>query len=70
MIGKIGLEEHFAIPATLQDSAGFVPGKYWTELSRRLLDIQDDQLRQMDRNGMEMMVLPLNSPARVPSREF
>ena len=26
MIGKIGLEEHFAMPETLQDSAGFVPG--------------------------------------------
>ena len=25
MQGKIGLEEHFAIPETLQDSAGFVP---------------------------------------------
>src|ERR1700722_9658553 len=23
MIGKVGLEEHFAIPETLQDSAGF-----------------------------------------------
>jgi hypothetical protein len=63
MIGKIGLEEHFAIPETLQDSAGFVPGDYWIELSRRLLDIQDDRLRQMDDNGMEMMVLSLNAPA-------
>ena len=26
MIGKIGLEEHFAIEETLQDSAGFVLG--------------------------------------------
>ena len=63
MIGKIGLEEHFAIPETLQDSAGFVPGDYWMELSRRLLDIQDNRLRQMDDNGMEMMVLSLNAPA-------
>ena len=31
MNGKIGLEEHFAIPDTLQDSAGFVPGDYWKE---------------------------------------
>jgi gamma-resorcylate decarboxylase len=63
MIGKIGLEEHFAIPETLQDSAGFVPGNYWIELSKRLLDIQDDRLRQMDDNGMEMMILSLNAPA-------
>jgi hypothetical protein len=45
MIGKVGLEEHFAIPETLQDSAGFVPGDYWMELSRRLVDIQDNRLR-------------------------
>ena len=63
MIGKIGLEEHFAIPETLQDSAGFVPGDYWKELSKRLLDIQDDRLRLMDEHGMEMMILSLNAPA-------
>jgi predicted TIM-barrel fold metal-dependent hydrolase len=63
MDGKIGLEEHFAIPQTLQDSAGFVPGDYWKELSRRLLDVQEDRLRQMDQNGMETMILSLNAPA-------
>ena len=63
MIGKIGLEEHFAIPETLQDSAGFVPGEYWKELSKRLLDIQEYRLREMDANGMEMMILSLNAPA-------
>lgn len=71
MNGKIGLEEHFAIPETLQDSAGFVPGDYWTELSARLLDIQERRLREMDANGMEMMILSLNAPAvqAIPSRE-
>lgn len=70
MNGKIGLEEHFAIPETLQDSAGFVPGDYWTELSARLLDIQERRLREMDANGMEMMILSLNAPAvqAIPSR--
>jgi 2,3-dihydroxybenzoate decarboxylase len=63
MQGKIGLEEHFAIPDTLQDSAGFVPGDYWKELSARLLDIHDRRLREMDANGMEMMILSLNAPA-------
>ena len=38
MKGKIALEEHFAIPETLLDSAGFVPGDYWKELSARILD--------------------------------
>jgi len=63
MQGKIGLEEHFAIPETLNDSAGFVPGEYWVELSKRLLDIQDERLRLMDKHGMEMMLLSLNAPA-------
>jgi len=63
MNGKIGLEEHFAIRETLQDSAGFLPNDSWKELSKRLLDIQDERLRQMDKNGMEMMILSLNSPA-------
>ena len=40
MQGKIALEEHFAIPETLMDSAGFVPESYWPELKERLLDIQ------------------------------
>jgi predicted TIM-barrel fold metal-dependent hydrolase len=70
MNGKIGLEEHFAIPETLQDSAGFVPGDYWTELSSRLLDIHERRLREMDAHGMEMMILSLNAPAvqAIPDR--
>ncbi|KKC27004.1 amidohydrolase family protein [Sphingomonas sp. SRS2] len=63
MKGKIALEEHFAIPETLQDSAGFVPGDFWTELSARILDIQDRRLREMDAHGIEMMILSLNAPA-------
>jgi gamma-resorcylate decarboxylase len=63
MQGKIALEEHFAIPETLADSAGFVPDDYWGELSARLLDIQDRRLLEMDANGIEMMLLSLNAPA-------
>lgn len=63
MDGKIALEEHFAIPETLMDSAGFVPGDYWTELQSRLLDIQDRRVREMDAHGIETMILSLNAPA-------
>lgn len=63
MQGKIALEEHFAIPETLQDSAGFVPDEYWPELSARLLDIQDRRVREMDENGIDIMILSLNAPA-------
>ena len=71
MQGKIGLEEHFAIPETLQDSAGFVPAQDWVELSARLLDIQERRLREMDAHGMEMMLLSLNAPAvqAIPDRK-
>ena len=70
MQGKIGLEEHFAIPETLQDSAGFLADESWTELSARLIDIQERRLREMDDNGMEMMILSLNAPAiqAIPQR--
>jgi gamma-resorcylate decarboxylase len=63
MQGKIGLEEHFAIPDTLSDSAGFVPQDHWKELEYRLLDIHGKRLRLMDEHGMEMMILSLNAPA-------
>ena len=63
MDGKVALEEHFALPETLNDSAGFVPADYWGELRARLLDIQDRRLREMDAHGIEMMILSLNAPA-------
>src|SRR6185295_9631971 len=63
MQGKIGLEEHFAIPETLGDSKGFLGDAVWPELEKRLLDIQDYRLRQMDASGMELMLLSLNAPA-------
>ena len=70
MQGKVALEEHFALPETVQDSAGFVPGDYWTELKARLLDMQDRRLREMDAHGIEMMLPSLNAPAvqAIPDR--
>jgi 2,3-dihydroxybenzoate decarboxylase len=63
MLGKIALEEHFAMTETLADSAEFAPPKHWDELRSRLLDIEDRRLHQMDANGVEMMLLSLNSPS-------
>jgi len=70
MQGKIGLEEHFAIDETLNDSAGFLPDDTWDELKSRILDIHDRRLRLMDEHGMEMMLLSLNAPAiqAIPDR--
>ncbi|SNR75230.1 gamma-resorcylate decarboxylase [Haloechinothrix alba] len=70
MQNKVALEEHFAIPDTLDDSAGFVPSTYWNELRARLLDIQDTRLKLMDQHGIETMILSLNAPAvqAIPDR--
>ena len=63
MQGKIGLEEHFAIPETLGDSKGYLPDYTWPELESRLMDIQERRIAEMDRHGMQMMILSLNAPA-------
>ena len=56
MQGKIALEEHFAIDTTLSDSQVF-GAHVWDTLRPRLLDIQDIRLREMDKHGVEMMIL-------------
>jgi len=62
MQGKIALEEHFAIEPTLSDSQVF-GGHVWKDLSHRLLDVQKTRLGEMDKHGIEMMILSLNAPA-------
>src|SRR5271169_556255 len=62
MQGKIALEEHFAIEATLGDSKVF-GAHVWSDLGPRLLDIQDMRLREMDKHGVELMIVSLNAPA-------
>ena len=62
MKGKIGLEEHFAIPETLADSRGFFPDAVWTEVKERLLDLHGRRLKLMDEHGLEMMLLSINAP--------
>lgn len=62
MQGKIALEEHFATQATLSDSQVF-GSHVWDKLGPRLIDIQDLRLREMDKHGIEMMILSLNAPA-------
>jgi 2,3-dihydroxybenzoate decarboxylase len=63
MKGKIGLEEHFAIDDTLNDSKGFFPDVIWQEVRERILDLHGRRLRLMDEFGMQMMILSLNAPA-------
>ena len=63
MQGKIALEEHFAIEDTLADSRGYFPDRVWQEVKSRVLDIQERRVAEMDRHGIEMMLLSLNAPA-------
>jgi 2,3-dihydroxybenzoate decarboxylase len=62
MHNKIALEEHFAVAPTLGDSKVF-GAHVWKDLEHRLLDIQDTRLSEMDKHGVEMMILSLNAPA-------
>ena len=62
MQGKIALEEHFAIEATIMDSKVYGEN-VWSTLRPRLLDIQDMRLKEMDKHGVGMMILSLNAPA-------
>ena len=62
MQGKIALEEHVAIEPTLGDSQVF-GAHVWPELRHRLIYVQDTRLREMDKHGIEMMILSLNAPA-------
>jgi len=64
MLGKIALEECWAIPESLtsNDPSKYVAAGSGDRLTRELLDIHDMRLRQMDENGVDFMVLSLVSP--------
>jgi predicted TIM-barrel fold metal-dependent hydrolase len=63
MNGKIALEEHFALEATLGDSQRFVGPQTWATLRAGLLDFQERRIAEMDAHGIERMILSLNAPA-------
>jgi gamma-resorcylate decarboxylase len=63
MDGKIALEEHFALRETLGDSEQYAIAGSWGDLQHKLLDLGDRRLREMDRHGIALSILSLNSPA-------
>jgi 2,3-dihydroxybenzoate decarboxylase len=64
MKGKIAFEEHMSLQETLEDSRGFVGGTAnWQDFERRILDIDQERLDGMARNGIEYSILSLNAPA-------
>ena len=64
MDGKIALEEHWAVEETLTIAGQPVrAGAWWDELCGLLVEFRDKRLAGMDENGIEFVILGLNSPA-------
>ena len=66
MVQKIALEEHFAIPETINPAhdaryASWFPA--WPDIKRRLLDLKELRLPEMDKHGIELVILGLHNPA-------
>lgn len=62
---KIALEEHFVTEALAgygAATATVAQPDVWREASRRLLDLTGERLAEMDRAGVDVAVLSLNSP--------
>ena len=62
MFGKIGLEEHYAREDSLQESKRAASPANWPERKERLLDFHKLRIAEMDKHGMDMMILSLNAP--------
>jgi 2,3-dihydroxybenzoate decarboxylase len=62
MQGKIAVEEHFAIAETTGNSVRY-PGSYWSGLQGKLLEFDGARIAEMDKTGIEMAILSLNSNA-------
>jgi 2,3-dihydroxybenzoate decarboxylase len=63
MTGKIAWEEHFALSDTANDSEQYAVSGGWPALKFRLAECGTLRLSEMDRHGVEISVLSLNSPA-------
>lgn len=65
MHGKIVLEEHVGTsdPDTIAQAAGRFPGDIASDHNRRLLDIHEQRLTEMDEAGIELAVISLQAPA-------
>jgi len=66
MQGKIALEEPFAIPETISSThyasyASYLPA--WPGIKRRLLNLAELHLPEMDKCGIEMVIFTLHNPA-------
>ena len=63
MEGKIALEEHLALEETLRDELYKVWFAAWDDMRRRLLELGDLRLIEMDKHGIELSIISLHNPA-------
>ncbi len=63
MTGKIVLEEHFALPDTIDHSERYFTPDIWPTMRHRLVDIHETRLAEMDKHGIDIMFLSLNAVA-------
>jgi 2,3-dihydroxybenzoate decarboxylase len=62
MRDKIAIEEHFAVDDTLRESTEYaLPGQL-NAFERRMLDLDDERLREMEAHGVGFAILSLNAP--------
>ena len=63
MHGKIAFEEHCAIEETLEGNRVIAgeSGK-WDDFARQILDLGNERLEGMNRNGIDFAILSLNAP--------
>ena len=63
MKGKIVFEEHIAIEETLGRAKAFAGDSgHWEDFSKSILDIGEQRIELMDKNGIDFSILSNNSP--------
>lgn len=62
MDGKIALEEHFNVPEFAEDVPVYVDPEMMKDVNRRLLDLADERIAEMDASGIRLSLLSLTAP--------
>jgi len=63
MNGKIGLEEHYNTPELAKEMPPYYDPETMKDIVRRLLEVGDERLGEMDATGIDFSLLSLTAPA-------